>query len=372
MHTNMAQHNLNIEHATDVLTQPCFFLDRLPPELRVRVYEYLILSDFRLIPYVDHGVSKGFDPPSSTSKHDARALPKLNLSLFLLNKQIYAESTDIFYTFNRFSIHYDDLCSCWSGRRFQLNEAQIKHVKILGINFDEEYYPRLWSRCSVCDTQGFWLIKYLSKLPRLRRVVLSFADVESFALCASAVARKLGRLGRGWRLEAKEIGKLLVVGTNTLIELRLPGLVRTWPNALARASEPCSWDYYDSDDENYPLRDIRHLSKSDASMYLALRDITYHAISAGTTTEELRPLMHKIVSAQGLHMRRLDKGERADFTIMLAGCLADIIADDENVHMADRRDLVSLSDVDVAVEKNGRRRASSALNLRPYSYITRF
>jgi hypothetical protein len=325
----MAETNTHIDHAVDTLPQPCFFLDKLPPELRVRIYEYLILSDCRLIPYADHGASKGHDPPSSTRNHDARTLQKLSLSLFLLNKQIYAESADIFYTFNRFSIHYDDLCSCWSGKRFQLNEAQVKHFKINGINFDEEYYPRLWSRCRVCDTQGFWLVKYLSGLPQLRRVALSFEDVESFAVCASAVARKLGKLGKGLRLESGEIGKVFIKGTNASIELRLPGLVRTWPPALANASEPwfVAWD---SEDESLP-RDARQLSELDLSMYLALRDILYHAITAGSTTEELQPLLRKTVSPQGLHMQRLDEEEKADFTIALAECLADIIADGKNL-----------------------------------------
>ena len=120
------------------------------------------------------------------------------------------------------------------------------------------------------------------------------------------------------------------------------------------------------------MHDLREPSELDVSTYLGLRDIIYHAITAGSTTEELRPFMHKIVSPQGLHMQRLDTQEKAAFTLALVGCLADIIADDENVHMADRRDLVELTDVEDQPEKYGCLRAASAVNLRPYSYMTRF
>ena len=70
-------------------------------------------------------------------------------------------------------------------------------------------------------------------------------------------------------------------------------------------------------------------------------------------------------------MERLCPQEKAEFTIVLAGCLADIIADDENVHMADRKDLVELSQGDDD-EKSGRPRASSAVSRRLYSYTARF
>lgn len=278
-------------------------------------------------------------------------------------------ATDIFYTFNKFATHYEDFCSCWSGKHISLNKPQIRRFKIKGINFDEEDYPRLWSRCRICDTQAYWLVKYLSGFPKLDAVTMAFEDVESFALCLGHVTRKLRRLGKTARLETEQIGRVFVTGIHTRFELRLPSLIRTWPSALAKATEPGAL-YYDSD-EDVPGCELRTLSELDTPIYLALRDIMYHAISAGSTSEELEPLMRRVVSPGGLKMACLDTQEKAEFTLALAECLADIIADDENVHMADRRDLVPLSDID-ADENKGRSRASSAVSRRPYSYITRF
>ena len=368
----MAEEGANAHLSEDI---PCFFLEKLPPELRFRIYEYLIVSEHRLVPSSARGSSKHTQPKSSPGESNQTPpyLPTdaIDLSLFLLNKQIYSEAADIFYSRNKFATHYDHFCKCWSGKILHLNEAHIKRFKIQGINFDEEYYPRLWDRCKVCNTQGFWLVKYLNRLPNLKSVVLGFADVESFAVCLATVTRKLRVLGKGGVLETDEIGRVFITGAHALIELRLPSLIRTWPKALAKAKEPCP-SFVDSDDEDSPTHDLADPSGTDVSTYLALRDIMHHAITASSTTEELRPFMRKIVSPRGLHMQRLDTQEKAAFTLALVGCLADIIADDENVHMADRRDLVEMEDVHDEAEKYGRLRAASAVNLRPYSYMTRF
>jgi hypothetical protein len=370
---DMAEGDANAHISEDM---PCFFLEKLPPELRFRIYEYLIVSEHRLVPSSRRGSSKhNQTKPSPGASGQTLAPPaneQIDISLFLLNKQIYSEAADIFYSRNKFASHYDYFCKCWSGRTLHLNEAHIKRFKIQGINFDEEYYPRLWDRCKVCDTQCFWLIKYLNRLPSLKSVILAFADVESFAVCLATAMRKLRVLGKGVVLETDEIGKVFITGAHALIELRLPSLIRTWPKALAKAKEPCPWDFIDSSDEDSPKHDLRDPSELDVSTYLGLRDIMYHAITAGSTTEELQPFMRKIVSPRGLHMQLLDAQDKAAFTLALVGCLADIIADDENVHMTDRRDLVELADAHDEPEKYGRLRAASAVNLRPYSYMTRF
>ena len=343
---DMAEGDANAHMSEDM---PCFFLDKLPPELRFRIYEYSIVSEHRLAPSSRRNSSK--HAQSKPPPTDPSASEQIDISLLLLNKQIYSEAADIFYSRNKFATHYDRFCKCWSGKPLHLNEAHIKRFKIQGINFDEEYHPRLWDRCKVCDTQCFWLIKYLNRLPNLKSVVLAFADVESFAVCLATVTRKLRVLGKGVGLETEEIGRVFVTGAHALIELRLPSLIRTWPKALANATEPCPWDFLDSSDEESPTHDLRDPSELDVSTYLGLRDIMYHALAAGSTTEELQPFMRKIVSPRGLEMQRLCAREKAPFTLALVGCLTDIIADDENVHMADRRDLVELADVHDEPEK---------------------
>ena len=362
--------DITMENPDEASAGPCLFLDALPPEIRIQIYGHLVISQHRLIPYKDRKLPHGHQKTGEARNPEPKGLQLLDLTVLLLNRQIYAEAADIFYSFNKFTTHYDDFCFCWRGKHVSLDKAHIKHFKIQGINFDEEWDPRLWSRCRVCDTQGFWLMKSLNILPKLTSVTLAFQDVESYASCLSTVNRKLRQLGKNARLETGEIGRVFTTGTHTQFELRLPSLLRTWPHAVSRAAEEYE-EGYDSDDEDWPLRDLPTKSGHNEAIYLAIRDVLYHAIAFDSTTEELRPLMQKVVSPDGLHMERLFPQEKAEFTTVLAGCLADIMADDENVHMADRKDLVALSQGDDE-ERNGRPRASSAVSRRSYSYMTRF
>lgn len=360
----------NIHAGDDASDHPCYFLVKLPPELRFRIYEYLILSEHRLIPVPYHSTAKSPQEALSSLTKAAPQVYPIDISILLLNKQIYAEAVDIFYTKNKFTVHYDDFCKCWNGHTISLNGSKIKKFKIQGINFDEEYYPRLWARCHSCETQGFSLVKYLNGLPSLKKVSLAFGDVESFAVCVSAVARKVRKLGKGARLETNEVGRVFVTGTKTSIELRLPALLRVWPPALAKANEAA--DEYDSDDSQHPLYNFVNRFGTDSHLYLGTHDILNHAIEENSTTEELQPLMTKILSPQGLQVERLDSKELAAFTIALSTCLADVIAEDENVCMLDRRDLVEIPEHEAQVEKNGCSSTLSAPSLRPYSYMTRF
>ena len=313
---------------SDSATESCFFLQKLPIEMRVRVYDYLVVLTRRLVPCPDQ---KGKSPVDTT--------------LFLVNRQIYEEAADVFYSRNRFCVHFEYFCKCWKTKYIlHLNEKTIKHFKILDVNFDQ-VEPILWNQCKVCATDGFALLNYLSSLPNLRSVSIVFANEESFASCASAAARKLRRLAKTATLEAAEIGHLHINGIKALIELRLPVLIRTWSRALRNAGERLVLE--DSDDEDvtslYEVSQPQY--RLDICVYAALRDILYHAVATGKTTKELQPFMRKAISPRGLQLELLDAQERAAFTIALVECLSDIISDDPydaNVELADRSDLVDI------------------------------
>lgn len=74
--------------AHDSSAAPCFFLDTLPPEIRVHIYGYLILSEHRLVPYSNRHAASARTPPRTEA---LGASKRLDLSIFQLNKQIYAE-----------------------------------------------------------------------------------------------------------------------------------------------------------------------------------------------------------------------------------------------------------------------------------------
>ena len=317
--THMEEHEeLTMPFATPA-SQPCFFLEKLPPELRVRVYDYLLVFPQRLVPHVSQKSTKTASALSSRRRRDdlATAHPAVDITVFILNKQIYEEAADVFYSRNKFCVHFDYFCTCWNTRyALRLNEERIKHFKVLGVNLDHED-PMLWDRCKMCSTDGFGLLKYVNSLPNLRSVAIAFANEESFASCAGTAGRKLRKLAKTASLEASNIGRLQITGTKALIELRLPSLIRSWPEASKRATSRLIIDISDDEDDAsvYGLSELRGVN---IGVYTALRDILYHTFAFRETTRELQVLMQKAISSRGVQIERLSASDQAAFTVALA------------------------------------------------------
>ncbi|KAK3691912.1 hypothetical protein LTR37_018343 [Vermiconidia calcicola] len=336
------------------LQGPCFFLDKLPPELRLRVYEYLLLYSRRLVPY---GAQKAQTTLLPTSRWQREAPPsvkyaQIDITVFCLNKQIYDEAASLFYGHNRFYVDFDDLCMCWTKRHaFRLNENMVKRLKIGGINFDQEG-PALWGECKYCGSEGWALLKHLASLPNLRSASLTFANVESFASCGRATLRKLRRLSKDASLETDDIGRLRISGLDVRLELRLPELIRTFPMASSRQAEDAmQTDYSGGRDAIEEAEEMERQMLFDGDrdeyiIYRTLRDMLHHATTIGETSRELKPTLDKVVSGSGLCFERLDSRERANFTIALAECLSDMIDGDDCVEMADRSDVVEITPKD--------------------------
>ncbi|KAK3717989.1 hypothetical protein LTR37_005415 [Vermiconidia calcicola] len=333
---------------------PCFFLEKLPPELRLRVYEYLLLYPRRLVPYVAQKSQTTILPTSRWQRETSSSVEyaQVDITAFCLNRQIYEESANLFYGHNRFCVDFDDLCKCWNKRHpFRLNENMVKRLKIGAINFDREG-PALWGECNYCGSEGWALLKYLASLPNLRSASLTFANVESFASCGRATLRKLRKLSKGASLGADDIGRLQISGLDVRLELRLPELIRTFPLASSRQAEDAMHADYSGSEEVFgeavemEAQMLFDEDTDDYSIYRTLRDILHHARTIGETSRELKPTMDKVVSGSGLSFERLDFGERANFTIALAECLSDMIDGDDCVEMADRSDVVEITPKD--------------------------
>ena len=324
--------------------QPCLFLDKLPPELRVRIYEYLLVSSKRLVPKRPEKTRNSVVPTvlfRRSVAHQAKGPYAVDITTFLLSKQIYEEAADVFYSRNKFCIHFDYFCKCWNSEHpLRLNKQRIKHFKIQGVNLDHED-PLFWERCKNCGTDGFALLKYLDSLPNLRSVTIAFANVESFAFCTTTAATRLRKLAKAASLEASEVGRIHITGTKTLIELRIPSLLRNWPLAAQTASRsPYSQDY-ELELEAFFGGSIE--SRAEMCVYTALRDILHHAVAFGETTKELQSSMQKLISPEGVHIHRLNAKQKATLSIALAECMVDMIdTDGGNMEMADRSDLVEI------------------------------
>ena len=132
---------------------PCSFLEKLPPELRIRIYEYLLVFSHRLVPY---SREKGPKPARAALLFQRWGEPEtvyhaVDTTIFRLNKEIYEEAADVFYNRNKFCVQFDYFCTCWNSNCIlRLNEMRIKHFKIQGVNLDYHEEPTFWGRCKTC------------------------------------------------------------------------------------------------------------------------------------------------------------------------------------------------------------------------------
>lgn len=112
--------SLKMESAT-APQQPgahCAFVDNLPPEIRVRIYEYALACDIPLHhaaglrPFIEKltGQKSGLSANENTSTAaPTQPLSPVNTCLLVANKLIYKEAVEVFYNVN--TIRFDmDLC----------------------------------------------------------------------------------------------------------------------------------------------------------------------------------------------------------------------------------------------------------------------
>jgi hypothetical protein len=137
--------------------EPCDFLDRLPLEIRFRIYEFsLTYSSPIKIRYIMPG---------------SKDLPILRL-----NRQIYDEALPVLYERNRIVIRYSHFCKIAPPDiKSPINPKWIRHLLIDGIGRSLICGSRDYLRCNVCSwIDADELSKNLKMFPRLRTVVFNY------------------------------------------------------------------------------------------------------------------------------------------------------------------------------------------------------
>ena len=324
-------------------TKTCLLLERLPSELRVRIYDFLVLFPRQLVP---QAAAKSTNSDTNRFSRAKRRGGSTNVgklvdtNIFLLNRQIYEESADLFYGHNTFCVPYECLCTCWTSKnKAILNEQRIKHLKVQDVEFEE---PTFYQQCKMCHSDGYGLVKHLNALPNLRSAVVVFPDVESFGSCGRSIMNRIHRLGKTASIEATEVGRFQTIDTKALIELRMPALIRCFPASISKWTAGMALEDYviESDDLDF---DEDGPTLGEVHLYAAVRDILYIAIALGKTTLELKHFMDKVMSSGKIRFDSLTAKEHAEFSITLAEYLSDVIDDDDGPIDLDRSNLVNLS-----------------------------
>jgi hypothetical protein len=153
---------------------PCPFLHKLPAEIRVQIYGYLL--QYRL-PIKLRQIVPG----------------SRDLSLLRTNRQIYSEALSVLYDLNHIVVTRNDFCRNTEDRlKTPLQRDHVRHLLIK--TFSQSIACTLSGpegRCDVCQPSAIGLINTLASMPRLKYVLIDFARFwGEFHKLKAALARE--------------------------------------------------------------------------------------------------------------------------------------------------------------------------------------
>lgn len=135
----------------------CYFLQRLPVEIRLRIYEYLL----------------GFDLPIKLRQ----IVPgSRDLAILRTSAQIYQEALPVLYDLNTIVVTRNDFCKRTDrGLKTVLQRDFARHLIVA--SFSRSIACTLSDadeRCDVCQSSADGLIHDLTAMPRLRTVLVLY------------------------------------------------------------------------------------------------------------------------------------------------------------------------------------------------------
>lgn len=221
---------------------------RLQPELRLIVYEQLLLFPVGLHPL-----------PSTPTTSRA-----IDLSIIFLNKLIHKEAIKVFYSNNKFTLYHHQIhlvlpcpitCSC--GYQFHPNQnhsfltiskiksLEIQTLEISGVSegpisshewhaYGSRIYCPHASEMISCEVPAEDLISHLNDIPTLQSLKITCLEVESFEKVARALRRTLEP---GSTVKVPEIGIIETTTGDKQIDLQYEDLQKAW-NAFKSTTLP--------------------------------------------------------------------------------------------------------------------------------------
>lgn len=311
----------------------CPLLD-LPPELRLRIYAYLLpyrQSLTSLLVMIKRYQVRLASPYRYVPGPIAQRPRRMDLGILEVNKQIHGEATDALYVWNTFPLHFDYVCTCedlYRAARFEF--ARIRRLEIYGFSAD---CTRL--RCPMCSSGDSGLLNFFRGLPRLRTATVLFADIDSFA----AVLAKLEQISckdsdlPNPVLRSRCVGSIEMSGIPGHPELRLQPLVDAWKQA---AQEEARNPWYPLSAargiEDWRARNLAQGASWRDELLVALEWLKLAVITDGTCPAGLERFFEED-GGDGIRRLRLrshaDRAARtADFTIALAEVVSRMLDDE--------------------------------------------
>jgi hypothetical protein len=182
--------------------ESCYFLDKLPLELRFRIYEFHLTYQYPIKEYIAPGTK--------------------DLPLLRLNRQIHQEALQVLYDRNRVVVKTSYFCkNTTTSMKSPVKAEWVRHLLIA--NFVPSIacaFQDLGMMCDFCQASPAALVLELKALPRLRTVIVDYRghsrDVERFKAAVRGsedfelVPLKGDSDPFAYKLEGSGLGELLV------------------------------------------------------------------------------------------------------------------------------------------------------------------
>lgn len=150
------------------------FLHKLPVELRLEIYEYVLAFDTPIRLRADHKHDLTWDGTRVCGK-------TVDTRLLLVNKQILDEAHAILYLVNTVSVSRATLCKYLPRQRTYFAPTLLKDVLISDLyipcsnrNSPTPTHDPHTNMCAACNLPVFALLEHFLALPRVRHVTLVY------------------------------------------------------------------------------------------------------------------------------------------------------------------------------------------------------
>lgn len=289
---------------------------RLPPELRIQIFTYLLRYDGvlqRRSTIVAESLKNKEDPSHSSSAPEHVTRRPVDTTPFLICRTFSEEALDVFYDLNCLKIHYNHLCTCQARFPFAgFDPSRVRRLEIY------DFHPRqnVEAVCKTCQCAGVGLLNYLGTLPRLQSAVLAFEDfmsITDFVESGSQMA--------SIEFQASEVGRFHAQARKVDIEVQLPLLNRAWRNLAKTATTSTPLD---EGDDLPGEESVRH----------ALEYLQFEANDWGRVPSSLRNFLitDETEDPPLARLRLVNAPDSAHrllrFTVALAEVLCDLFVED--------------------------------------------
>ncbi|KAK5119418.1 hypothetical protein LTR85_007518 [Meristemomyces frigidus] len=196
------------------------FVSDLPAEIRLDIYERLLLFDCPLKRI------KPMDELDGTVDDELRQYvrgDRINIGIMFACKKTYQEAIPVLYKLNTMSLCHDDVCLLTRERGFTRCDGELLQ-QVVVVDWLES---GPWTTCGKCAKDVLAFLEAFNKgyFPKLKKVTL---DLELFRGGYAALGEQLLRTGVDVTLDFTAVGCITLQKTQPTIEFRFNTIAATW------------------------------------------------------------------------------------------------------------------------------------------------